>query len=323
MEWLQNNCKKINVRINSGGGSVLDGYAIVSSILNSKVPCCTYIDGLAASMAAVIAVSGKKCYMVDYGTFMIHNAIDTAGTSEKKIVELFNDSIKTIISNRCGKSMDEVGKMMEKETWMNAKECLENGFIDEIVSTEKPINIKVNASIDERFAIYNEILTKPTNNMKQIQASLKLAENATEVDMVNAISAKDAEIAKLKLENEAFKAEKIANENAAKEALKVKATELAEKAEKDGKIKADEKAALIANASSSIENFSLVEKMIEKITNVKPAEKIFNSENAKIDAERAAWSWTDWSKKDSKGLLKMKNESPALYEQLYNKEFKK
>lgn len=271
-------------------------------------------------MAAVIAVTGKKCYMVDYGTFMIHNV---SGGQDDKVTELFTDSIKTIISNRCGKPMDEVAKMMDIETWMNATACLENGFIDEIISTEKPIKIKQTASIEERFAIYNEILTKPTNNMKQIQASLKLAENATEVDMVNAISAKDAEIAKLKLENEAFKAEKIANENAAKEALKVKATELANKAEADGKIKADEKDALIENASSSQANFSLVEKMIEKITVVKNAAKVFNSENAKVDATRATWKWSDWSKNDSKGLLKMKNESPELYNQLYNQEFKK
>ena len=73
MQYLQNNCSKINVRINSIGGNVIDGYSIVSAILNSVVRCDTYIDGLAASIAGVIAVAGKKCYMADFGTLMIHN----------------------------------------------------------------------------------------------------------------------------------------------------------------------------------------------------------------------------------------------------------
>lgn len=322
MEYLQNaGVEKINVRINSGGGSVLDGYAIITSILNSKVKVDTYIDGLAASMAATIAVCGKKTYMADYGTFMIHEAKG----EDEKIAALFTNTINTILTNRTGKSTEDIAAMMKKETWLDAEGCKVHGFIDEIVNTgirtKKP---SATASVEEKFAVYNEIITKPKNNMKDINASLKLAENATEVEAVNAINSKEAELAALKIENAAFKAEKAAAEVAKKEALKTKATALGEKAFADKKIAEEEKAPLIENASSSEAAYSLVENMLNKISTTKVAEKVLPENAMKVlDEKRASWSWTDWSKNDPKGLDKMQNESPALFELLYNKEFPK
>jgi ATP-dependent protease ClpP protease subunit len=321
MAYLQDKCKKINVRINSGGGSVLDGYAIVSSILNSSVPCDCYVDGLAASMAAVIAVAGKKCFMADYGMFMIHEA---QGGSDKAVTALFTDTINTILTKRTNRTTEEIATLLKAETWMTAKECLAHGFVDEIIDSNKPIKkVKANASIDEIIAVFNENLNQTnTNKMKNITASLKLAENASELDVVNAISVKDAEIAKLTNENKSLKDKMEAVENAAKEVLKNKATTLVEKAVSDKKITEAEKAALIDNASSSEANFSLVENILGKISVVKEAAQVFNSAVTKVGDERSTWSWTDWSKNDPSGLAKMQNESPALHDSLYNKEFK-
>ena len=64
---------EIKVRINSGGGSVLDGFAIFTAIYNSPMNVNTYVDGIAASMAGVIAMAGKKRYMVDFGKIMVHD----------------------------------------------------------------------------------------------------------------------------------------------------------------------------------------------------------------------------------------------------------
>src|SRR4051812_21409466 len=85
IERLQSTAKKINVRINSPGGSVLEGYAIVSAILNSSVPVDTYIDGLAASIAGVIAMAGQRVFIKDYGTLMLHNPYgDATGEALQK-----------------------------------------------------------------------------------------------------------------------------------------------------------------------------------------------------------------------------------------------
>lgn len=259
--------------------------------------------------------------MADYGTFMIHEAKG----EDEKIAALFTNTINTILTNRTGKSTEDIAAMMKKETWLDAEGCKVHGFIDEIVNTgirtKKP---SATASVEEKFAVYNEIITKPKNNMKDINASLKLAENSTEVDVVNAIKSKDAEIAALKVENDAFKAEKQAAEVAKKEALKVKATALAENAFTAKKITEEEKAALIENASVSESAFSLVESMLNKISTAKEAVKVLPENATKVlDEKRANWSWIEWSKNDPKGLEKMQNESPALFELLYNKQFPK
>ena len=113
VEYLQDVCDSINVRINSVGGSVIEGYSIVSAILNSKIPVNTYIDGLAASIAGVIAVAGTKCTMKDYGTLMMHNA---SGSEDSSLLDVVNGTLCTILSNRCGKDKETINAMMEQET---------------------------------------------------------------------------------------------------------------------------------------------------------------------------------------------------------------
>lgn len=317
MAWLQDKCKKINVRINSGGGSVIDGYAIVASILNSKVPVDTYIDGLAASMAAVIAVCGKKVYMADYGVFMIHNV----SGAEDSIANKFSETINTILAGRTGNTTEAVAEMMSKETWMNAEEALNGKFIDEIVNTSNKKKATVKNDVNELYAYFNEIIN-PKINMKQIANTLKLAENVSEVEVVNAINAKDAQIAELQNKINALEAEKTEAENKRKEALKNKATELVNKAVEAKKIEAAEVAELVNTASESEEKFALVEKMLSKINNVNKAVRILENKAGAPD-EKANWTWTDWSKKDPKGLENMLKTQPEVYNELYNKEFKK
>ena len=117
MQYLQDKCKKINVRINSIGGNVLDGYSIVSAILNSTVKCDTYIDGLAASISGVIAMAGEKCYMADYGTMMLHNP---KGGNSEDVLALVKNTLVTILSKRTKLDEDTINKMMDEETWLNA-----------------------------------------------------------------------------------------------------------------------------------------------------------------------------------------------------------
>jgi ATP-dependent Clp protease protease subunit len=328
MQYLQEKCEKIKVRINSIGGSVLDGYSIVSSILNSKVPCDTYIDGLAASIAGVIAVAGKKCYIMDYGTVMVHNP---SGGSDMAVQNLVKDTLSTILSNRCSKTKDEMDKMMDAETWMDAKTALNNGLVDEIISSGKKIKIKKNESLENMALIYNKLINKP--NMEKINNVLKLKNEATEENAIAAIEALNtekealfAEVETLKNRLAAIDAENQAKEDAAKTALTNKATELVNKAVADKKIAETEKEVTLANASSSESNFEFVKNMLDKVNGTKIATKVFDIKNVtthKGVENREDWKFSDWSKKDDKGLLKMKNENPELFEALYNKEYKK
>ena len=63
----------INVHINSGGGSVIEGLSIFSAIKNSEAHVNVFIEGIAASMAGVIAMAGDRIHMTDFSQIMIHN----------------------------------------------------------------------------------------------------------------------------------------------------------------------------------------------------------------------------------------------------------
>src|ERR1035437_331619 len=71
--YLASIVKIIHVRINSIGGRVLEGFSIISSILNSNAKIITYNDGIAASISALILMCGKERYAMDYSLTMIHN----------------------------------------------------------------------------------------------------------------------------------------------------------------------------------------------------------------------------------------------------------
>lgn len=313
LQWLQTQCKSISVRINSVGGSVLDGYGIVSAILNSKVPCNTYIDGLAASIAGVIAVAGKKCYMMDYGTLMLHNP---SGGNDKNVTDLVKQTLVTILSNRCSKTAEEISVMMDAETWLTSAEALNSGFVDEVLSSGKKIKMK-KESLYEMANIYNKLINPKINKMEKIVDFLKLKNETSQEEIIEIISEKETEIYALKERLKIFEdAEKIAKEKALEEA-KNKAKLLVNLANKDGKIAENE---IEKYTALAISDFSLVENIFSKISNVKTNNNPvfdFKVKNSAGEVEdRSKWTFNDWTKNDSKGLSEMQNAFPEQFNEL-------
>jgi ATP-dependent protease ClpP protease subunit len=322
MQYLQDKCTKINVRINSIGGSVLDGYSIVSAILNSKVPCNTYIDGLAASISGVIAMAGKKCYMADFGTLMLHNP---SGGNDKDVLDLVKNTLVTIFEQRTKLTAEEISVMMDKETWLGASEAMQMGLVDEVVTSAKKIKISKSESLSNMAIIYNKIINKP--NMEKIQNVLKLSNEADEAAIVAEIEKKDIVLTEVVAENEALKErlkvieeKEVAEKEKAAEELKNKAIELVENAVKEKKILEAEKDSTIEMA---VNNFEFVANMISKINNVKDAVKVFDVKNVAKNEERKDWTIREWEKKDPNGLVKIKNETPEIYTEMYNQFYKK
>lgn len=303
LNYLAAQCDRINVRINSIGGSVLEGYSIVSAILNCSKPVYTYIDGLAASIAGVVAVSGKKCYMMDYGTLMLHNP---SGGEDKKVLALVKETLVTILSGRTGKKEEEIYDMMSNETWLNASQAKEFGMIDEIVSSGKKIKISSSESLYNMTLVYNKLIN---NTMTEEQIQAIEAENAT----------LKAETKSLRDELKSFKDAKDAADLAAKNALIQKATELVNKASEDGKIDKAEVDTYILNASQSENSFSFISNVISKLENKKISKKPFDIKNVKKESEpndRSTWTYSDWQKKDMAGLANMLSENPEEYNEL-------
>lgn len=180
----------IQLRINSGGGSVIDGMSIVSAIRSSKAAVHCYVDGIAASMAAVIAVAGDRLLMMDYAKLMIHDPFyegkKDLSPKEKKALDSITDMLQTILSRK-GIDKEEIAKLMKEETWFSAEEALKKKLADEVIaSTEK--NELSALSADELFArINNNYQPQKKSSMKEIAKLLGLPEDATEQQIVNAI----------------------------------------------------------------------------------------------------------------------------------------
>lgn len=321
LEWLENQVDEINIRINSIGGSVYDGYAIVSSILNCKKKVNTYIDGLAASTAGWIAVAGQKCYMMDYGTFMMH---DPSG-GDDKVLEVIKNTIVTILSNRTGMEPDECKKLMSKETWLDANKCKEKKIVDEIISSGKNVKINMHESLFNIMQVYNKALIKP--QMNKVTNKLGLKPDATEEEILTAVNSLSEnvvnlnnEIVKLKNENEAYKQKETEAANKAKAEREAAITAEIDEAVKSGKITAEERDSVLAQALASEESHKLVTNMLSKISTVVEGNKVFNNKGEAVDpiiALRKDWKFMDWSKNDPNGLLELKTKNFGYYSVLF------
>jgi ATP-dependent protease ClpP protease subunit len=157
-ELNKSGVKVINERINSGGGRVINGLSIVSANLNSEAEIRTFNEGICASMAGIILMTGDKIFMNDYATLMIHepsihgDTIETTGDErEKKQLIAIRDSLSKIIQNRTGKTKNQVDKIMNEEVWYNAKDAKKEKFIDKIIITKNTKNEAFTHKIRESY----------------------------------------------------------------------------------------------------------------------------------------------------------------------------
>lgn len=256
MMELSKTASSINVWINSIGGSVVDAYQIISTINKLSIPVDTYNIGLAASAAFDIFVHGRKRYMMDYAQVMTHSVSGAGDQSER-----WNESVGKILASKSGKSLEEVRSMMDQETWMNADECLSQGFCDEIEQSGMTQERAMIAENKEKYLlnighalIENKKVTINPNYMKSVAHKLGLNEAANEEQVLDAVNKLEAAKAKAEADatNAAGKLTEVQNklnelnqelevknakilevENAA---LEVKVTNLIEKAQADGRL---------------------------------------------------------------------------------------
>lgn len=144
--------ENITVRINSGGGDVFAGHTIYNMIKQTNKHVKVVVNGLAASIASVIAMAGDTVEMPENSMMMIHNpSTYQSGTSEdmRKTADTLDkvaETIKAVYIKRTGLSDEEITEMMNNETWMTAQEAKEKGFCDVITD-----EIKVDNSVNAKF----------------------------------------------------------------------------------------------------------------------------------------------------------------------------
>ncbi len=129
----------LDVRINSVGGSVIEGMHIYNRLRMHRAPVEVTIEGIAASMATIIACAGKPVRMMDAGWYMVHDpsgvSFGNAGAMRKasEVLDKFGQQLVDIYVQRTGKDREEIEALMAAETWLSPAEALEHGFIDEVL----------------------------------------------------------------------------------------------------------------------------------------------------------------------------------------------
>lgn len=131
--------KPIYLEINSGGGSVGSGLAIIDTINQIEAPVYTIITGSVCSMAAMISVVGKKRFMTKNAVWMNHSTSDLVGDYVNHIKDRTNFLIKLeknmydILKTKTKLTKYQLSQMKNGELWLFAPEALKAGVVDKII----------------------------------------------------------------------------------------------------------------------------------------------------------------------------------------------
>ena len=133
----------VTIWLSSPGGDCVAASQIYSMLMDYKGDVTVKIDGIAASAASVIAMAGTRVLMAPTAMMMVHNPATMAfgdHNDMRKAIDLLDEVKESIINAyelKTGLSRKEIGKLMENETWMNARKAIELGFADGELTDEK------------------------------------------------------------------------------------------------------------------------------------------------------------------------------------------
>jgi len=143
---------EIRLLINSPGGDVFDGMAIYNTLLRHKARKIVEIDGLAASIASIIAMVGDEIRIGENAMFMIHDpwsvAIGTAGDFRQQadVLDAITEQLVTTYTARTKQDRQQIRDWMAAETWFSGAEAKEAGFADAVTPAKQ-----VQACFDKRW----------------------------------------------------------------------------------------------------------------------------------------------------------------------------
>lgn len=166
----------INLHINSPGGDVFDGIAIFNALKHHGAAITVHIDGLAASMASVIAMAGNPVIMPENTMMMIHKPWGFAGGDANDMRDYADllDKVESVLipayAQKTGKTTEEIAAMLEDETWMDGAECLALGFADQTTPALQAMACIHSKRIEEFEKMPNSIrnmVTPPRNTAQR------------------------------------------------------------------------------------------------------------------------------------------------------------
>lgn len=149
LKKIPKSAKTIHVRLNSGGGDVFQGLTIYNRLKEHSAMKIVHIDGLAASIASIIALAGDEVIIGEGALYMIHLPWTFAYGNRMEFDNTINrlmdveEQMLGIYSKKSGLARSEIRKLLEDETWMDADEAIEKGFVHKKAEDTVPIAASV------------------------------------------------------------------------------------------------------------------------------------------------------------------------------------
>lgn len=162
----------VTVHVNSPGGSVFDGLAIMTAITRHPLPVAIEIDGIAASIASVLAMAGRPVRMAANAMLMIHNATtgmhgDAAALRKQAdTLEQVQQQLVDVYARKTGMDAERILAMMDAETWLTAADAHALGFVDELM---EPLAMAAHFDLS-KFRNAPRLAMKPTPRMDAYRA---------------------------------------------------------------------------------------------------------------------------------------------------------
>jgi ATP-dependent protease ClpP protease subunit len=323
---------EIELHVHSGGGDVFEGNIIYNAIAHSRKPVDVYVDGLAASMASVIMLAGRKVYMAKNAFVMIHSPRTfTSGVAddlerEAALLRSLEAQFIEVYSAKTGKKAEDAAEWLKGDNWFNAAEALAEKLIDGITEStginpkvpEKELKKTAAAALPGKLAaMYAPIINYKNFNSEMdkqtIIARYGLAGVTAESSDADIYAALDR---------------KTQDEKAAKEAAVA-----ALAAEKEKRITAKVDAAIAAKKITALQKEQFIaigkgagaEALQTALDAIRTApsitSQIAGGGGEKTPPNRADWDWDRWQKEDAAGLEVLAKAEPDTFKALYKKKY--
>lgn len=157
----------MNVRLNSGGGSVFEGQAIYNTLSQHPAKVIVSIDGVAASIASVIAMAGDEIRITEGSHVMVHKpwsmALGDAESMRKEaeVLDSLESGIIDIYAARTGKDRKQLTDWVAAETWFKGQSAVDAGFADKVIPAKRRENYA-------RSSIFNSFLHTPVDIIDEL-----------------------------------------------------------------------------------------------------------------------------------------------------------
>jgi len=149
--------KNLDVRMNSGGGDVFEGQTIYNRLKQHSAKVTVYVDGLAASIASVIAMAADDIVAYDTSTFMIHKPLTFTGGNSEDLQEVINrlnmveEQMLDIYVGKTGLDRQHIKNLLSAETWMTGTEAVEMGFADRMEESSQAVAASISQPFDRKW----------------------------------------------------------------------------------------------------------------------------------------------------------------------------